>query len=139
MSQPDHRKCTRCGKLKLITAFWKKKKGTYGRESRCKECLKKEAKARYFSYTKGLHLRLKYGIVMDDYNKMFAGQGGCCVICGRHQSELKKSLAVDHDHGTGKVRSLLCIQCNGLLGLARDNVEILKAAISYLKKHKSIV
>ena len=48
---------------------------------------------------------------------MFKEQYGCCAICGKHQSELKKALAVDHDHRTGKVRGLVCNMCNYLIDI----------------------
>lgn len=59
-----------------------------------------------------------YGIEMtlEEYNRRFLEQKGRCVICGKHQSELKKALAVDHNHKTGEVRSLLCNRCNLLVG-----------------------
>lgn len=72
-----------------------------------------------------------YNITSADYNKMFDEQQGCCVICGRHQSELKKSLAIDHNHKTGKVRGLLCTGCNWSLGHLENNLEKIN---EYLKK-----
>lgn len=61
-------------------------------------------------------LKNTYGIILDDYNRMFAEQKGCCSICKIHQTELKKRLGVDHNHSTGKVRGLLCDRCNWILG-----------------------
>jgi hypothetical protein len=80
-------------------------------------------------------LKKTYGITIEDYNKMFEEQKGCCAICGRHQSEEKKRLHTDHDHATGKVRGLLCVKCNNLLGQAKDSIEILELSIEYLKRH----
>ena len=79
-------------------------------------------------------LKHRYGITIDDYNIMFKEQNGCCWICGIHQQELVKPLFVDHCHTTNKVRGLLCQVCNTLLGNAKDNIDILKRAIEYLKK-----
>ena len=45
-----------------------------------------------------------------------------------------KSLHIDHDHKTGKVRGLLCHGCNTAIGLMKDDVNILTKAIEYLKK-----
>ena len=78
-------------------------------------------------------LKYIYGITVDTYQEIFELQGGRCAICGIHQSQLKRRLAVDHDHETGQVRGLLCSHCNRLLGQACDEVATLQAAINYLK------
>ncbi len=78
------------------------------------------------------HLKIAYGITAEDYDRMYNEQQGRCAICGKHQSELKRKLHVDHNHITGKVRGLLCMPCNSLLGYSYDNAEILKNAIAYL-------
>lgn len=79
-------------------------------------------------------LMRKYGISSDDYNAMFNSQGGCCLICNRHQIEFQRALAIDHDHETGEIRGLLCGPCNTGLGLFRDSAEILTRAIDYLTR-----
>jgi len=76
----------------------------------------------------------KYGLTEEQYNQLFADQKGCCAICGKHQTEFSRSLAIDHCHTTEEVRGLLCKDCNLMLGFAKDKVEILLAAIEYLKK-----
>lgn len=55
-------------------------------------------------------------------------QNGLCAICGRD-----RPLVVDHDHSTEQVRRLLCRTCNGLLGFAEDDINILQRAIEYLE------
>lgn len=60
--------------------------------------------------------RRKYGIEVEDFDRMFSEQDGRCLICGKHQVELTKRLAVDHCHTSGQVRGLLCSDCNGKLG-----------------------
>ncbi len=77
----------------------------------------------------------KFGITLEDYNVMFAAQEGRCDICTTHQSDLKRSLAVDHNHETGKVRSLLCSNCNIALGNFRDSDVVLERALQYLRRH----
>jgi len=79
-------------------------------------------------------LQKKYGITLEDYNKMFEEQKRCCKICTKHYKEEKQALVVDHCHTTGKVRGLLCNQCNRGLGMLGDSVELLKSAIKYLNK-----
>lgn len=87
---------------------------------------------------KNYALMQKYGITLDDYNLMFIKQNGCCVICGKHQSEMAHSLAVDHSHESGQVRGLLCDGCNVVLGYTNDDIDILKNMISYLEKYENI-
>lgn len=58
------------------------------------------------------YIKNKYGITADQYNELFNKQDGCCALCGKHQSELKMRLAIDHCHATAEIRSLLCQYCN---------------------------
>ena len=81
-------------------------------------------------------LRTKYGIPNEDYDKLVEKQNNCCDICGKSRSEFEKEFFIDHDHTTKKVRGLLCLWCNTVIGFAKDNIETLKNAITYLKKHK---
>lgn len=87
------------------------------------------------AYHRERHLKREYGIDNNDYNQMFNKQNGCCAICGKHQQEFKKHLDVDHCHKTGKVRKLLCSNCNNLLGRSQDNINLLENAVLYLKEH----
>ena len=73
----------------------------------------------------------KYGITYAEYNLMLRKQHYKCKIC--KIPEGKKALSVDHNHITGKVRGLLCNNCNSLLGYAKDNPIILQLAIDYLE------
>lgn len=78
-------------------------------------------------------LRHKFGITLEQYRVMFDNQQGCCKTCHRPQSEFKRAFAVDHNHKTGKIRGLLCSNCNTTLGKCKDNPEILLNLINYLK------
>ncbi len=75
-------------------------------------------------------LRRRYGITVDDYERMFYDQGGVCAICETPKAE---TLSVDHCHTTLKVRGLLCNQCNRGMGLLGDDVDNLARAIAYLE------
>ena len=59
---------------------------------------------------------MSYGLTPDQWQQMFDRQKGCCDICGKHQSQIKAKLCVDHNHKTGKIRSLLCVGCNIAVG-----------------------
>ena len=83
-------------------------------------------------------LKRKFGITIEHYNMMFEQQNGSCAICNRHQSEFKRALAVDHDHKSGKVRALLCLNCNKSLGGFQERPELLHAAVAYLESHRGV-
>src|SRR5437660_7210274 len=70
-----------------------------------------------------------YGITLADYERMFKRQGGACAICKRTDVPL----CVDHCHRTGEIRGLLCHRCNLALGCCCDDLDILLAAIAYLR------
>ena len=79
----------------------------------------------------------KYGITVADYKSLFAKQESRCAICGRDFGSLRaKELTafVDHDHRTGRVRGLLCRNCNTGLGFLGDDADVLERAISYLRR-----
>ena len=68
----------------------------------------------------------------DFYEHLLERQDGACGICGRDPDEMARSLAVDHDHLTGMVRGLLCINCNSGLGQFKDSPDLLIRAAEYL-------
>ena len=76
-------------------------------------------------------LRYKYGLTPEQYESMRDAQSGRCAICDEAP---QRTLAVDHDHVTGKVRGLLCARCNLGIGYFRDDERILSAAITYLTR-----
>lgn len=90
----------------------------------------------YYKSNKGMtKYYKKYGITVEEYNRIFKEQNACCAGCKKHQSEFNKKLSVDHCHITGKIRGLLCVNCNFVLGNAHDNINTLLSLIDYLKKN----
>ncbi len=82
----------------------------------------------------------KYGITVEDYDRMFDAQGGVCAICSRPASGGPTSasrLHIDHCHTTGKVRALLCSTCNLGVGYFADDPDRLIAAAAYLLRHET--
>lgn len=75
------------------------------------------------------HIRRKYKMTLEQYDKMFKEQNGVCAICGG--SQFTNRLSVDHNHETGEVRGLLCSTCNPKLGIVEDK-DFIKKALSYL-------
>lgn len=128
--------CSRCYEVKPISAFGKQKKHKDGLKYSCKECDKiyRGTHPQIIIQNHKAHLKRKYGISKEEYDLLYDKQKGCCAICGRHQSELKVALCVDHDHATGKIRGLLCKNCNLLLGYAEDSRGVLIKAMQYLRR-----
>jgi hypothetical protein len=89
-----------------------------------------------FNRRKNVILKNVYGITLDDYNKMFNTQEGKCAICQRHQNELTRTLCVDHDHKTNKVRALLCVTCNTDVSVVENRLEEMT---NYLNKYRKDV
>jgi hypothetical protein len=79
----------------------------------------------------GFYLKRTYGLTIKEYEAMLTGQGGVCRICKPPPPKGGK-LHVDHDHNTGKVRGLLCRNCNHGLGNFKDNPFLLIEAYKYL-------
>lgn len=77
----------------------------------------------------------KYKLTIEQFNKMYVDQKGCCKICGISEIDAEGVLHIDHCHITGKVRGLLCRMCNMMLGFGKDNIEIMESAIKYLKSN----
>ncbi len=82
---------------------------------------------------KNYKLKVKYGITIDQYEDMLEKQGGVCAIC--HKSNGDIPLGVDHDHETGKVRGLLCNKCNLILGMIKDDIDLLIIMEQYLESY----
>lgn len=64
----------------------------------------------------------------------FIAQKGRCEICGAYERELKRRLCIDHNHKTGKLRALLCHNCNAAIGFLDDNPALCHQATKYLRK-----
>ena len=77
------------------------------------------------------HLR-RYGITPDDFNQMVDEQDGRCAICLRIPSH---RLRVDHDHASGKVRALLCLQCNLAIGYLGESASAALNAAAYIERY----
>jgi len=134
-----HKKCPLCGELKERSEYWKWKSRQDGLTAYCKVCFNKRNKKwseenpdklptlqEKRAYTR----KKKYGVSEEDYEQMLIIQNNSCAICNK---EIAWEAAVDHCHITNKVRGLLCRNCNLGLGGFKDNVEIIRKAIEYVK------
>ena len=144
--------CRDCGLTKNINVFFAQPRNKDKLGSYCKECTYKRAKFcrnipldkrlkrkhkhpgefGSFEYHKSQRLKATYNIDLTDFNEMVKDQEGKCIICEKHQRDMKTSICVDHCHTTGHIRGLLCRECNTGLGLFKDNSLLLQRAAIYL-------
>ncbi len=150
------KKCIRCGLEKPLEEFHKSHvtaAGTQVYKARCKPCASSYESGYYASkdpqwkerrrkknqekfdsrWHKNYRLESKYNITLDIFEEMYYNQSGCCDICATPVPD--DEIRVDHCHTTGRVRALLCHNCNTGLGHFKDNVELLKRAQVYLEKN----
>jgi len=97
----------------------------------------KEAKQRWLDANKekrptinrNCRLRTYYGISPEEYDEMLLQQNNRCAICKR---EFEEKPHLDHEHGSGWVRGILCNNCNLAIGLFEDDVVRIQEAVEYL-------
>lgn len=93
------------------------------------------------------HVERTYGLTAEQYDALYAFQGGKCAICRVATGTGKKRLAVDHDHHQAMldghdpdkgcpscVRSLLCAPCNDVLAHARSMPGFFARGQAYLEQ-----
>lgn len=105
---PVDKTCFRCKITKSFTQFHKDKWSRDGLTSYCNTCATERNR---FS---------SYGVTPEEMQTMKDNQSGECAWCGTHESELSRGLMLDHDHATGRVRRLLCHNCNVIEGLIKN-------------------
>lgn len=132
------KRCARCNIVKNADKFWKDKDRKDGLYSWCIPCTKTYKRIKKYFHTKEQtreqHLKRTYGLTLEQYDEILEQQNGVCAICGGVNKSGNR-LHVDHNHGTEKIRGLLCLKCNILIGNAEDNIIILQSAINYLKEN----
>lgn len=100
------------------------------RHSKCKVCNTKiacESILKRFGNYRNANLYRKYGIFEEDYDRMYEEQKGLCFLCNR-----ERTLIVDHNHRTGKVRKLLCSGCNTGIAQFEHDPDLLDKAKEYI-------
>ena len=85
-------------------------------------------------------IKNRYNLSIEKFDEMIKKQNNKCAICNQPEFKIRygkiQSLAIDHDHLTGKIRGLLCNNCNRAIGLMHDSIETLKNAVAYLEQRK---
>lgn len=139
---PISKTCGACGLEKSHTEFHRTGRcpgGSGALAPYCRPCTYAKHKAwrernklKQYNANKVNYYKTMYGLSLSELAELRERSAGMCSICG-----LTDKLVVDHDHATGKVRGLLCHNCNLGLGNFRDNVDILREAIEYLCRSRS--
>jgi len=80
------------------------------------------------------HLKKKYGLTTDQWGALFLSQGQCCAICRSETPGDKRNWHTDHCHDTGKVRGILCSNCNRIVHKLATP-EVLRRAAEYVRSH----
>lgn len=124
-------------KIKKRLDIWREENPEKYQEQYKNDIAKQKCREYYYNNkdnVKDTYLRTNYRITLEDYNFLLEKQNEKCKICN-NECPTGKSLAVDHNHETRKVRGLLCKNCNIGLGMFFDNIDFLESAVVYLKSN----
>lgn len=140
------KQCSGCRIWRSLNEFCKNKSRKGGLDDRCRVChrIYAQSEAGIKAGEKWRHshigcrvkrksqLKRKFNLTLEQYDRMFEQQNGKCAICD--QTEISnKELSVDHDHQTGEIRGLLCMNCNLLLGKIESTPELFSKIVKYLQ------
>ncbi|MFJ8505428.1 endonuclease VII domain-containing protein [Streptomyces avermitilis] len=115
-----HKFCRACKEIKPHSEWHRNATASDGLSTSCKACRAAKGRAG--------HLKRQYGMTEAERDEMIASQMGICVIC------LKAPAAhVDHCHKTGRVRGVLCFNCNSAIGKLGDDPDAVRRAAAYLE------
>lgn len=121
-----HKFCRGCQQVLPLTEWPRRARSTDGYAFRCRECIR--------AHDRDRALVAKYGLSAAEVEAMREAQGGVCAIC-----RTAPAVHVDHDHATGKVRGMLCFNCNAALGHLRDDPMLFRRGLRYLAASRSPV
>ena len=88
---------------------------------------------RRFKARRNSHLKRRFGITLDQYNRLLILQNACCAICRKHRSEFDREFAVDHNKKTNEIRGLLCFYCNYKLVADHTDGALLRKVADYVE------
>lgn len=131
--------CADCKQRKTNASFYRDRRRPDGLTPYCKVCnnrrqaefdeknpdSKRQKQRKY-------QLKRFYGITLEKYEELFSKQKGCCPICLRHQSVLRKRLAVEHNHKTQEIRGLVCDYCNRFVIGRESDPELFRRAADFV-------
>lgn len=137
MADADKKTCSKCRELKPITSFTSQGAGRF--RSRCRRCTSEDTRGYYAKLKPEIRdgrkhrARAKrFGLTLERYEELISNAGPC-PICGAAEPGGHGEWHIDHNHETGKIRGILCANCNLALGHFKDNRANLERANAYLE------
>lgn len=145
--------CLRCREEKTLNLFPKNRRTKHGRGTYCLVCsadvvrarrqteegaqAHRESSKRWREANNERHkdnnANWRYGLTHGEYDAMLAAQSGKCAICKTTEPGTGVvRFAIDHCHTSGKIRGLLCSNCNRGLGYFKDDPARIRRAIDYV-------
>lgn len=133
--------CEKCGRpfLEPLTHKGAKKGGN--KKKFCSEACQKSVAGTRGWYRSGKERELQnmYGLTLEEFQRMYDEQDGLCAICQQPERQRGRGgavrlLCVDHNATTGRVRALLCAQCNLAVGNFRENPMWFEKAAEYVRR-----
>lgn len=145
----QEKECCICNTRKPFSDFFNYKNKNDGKSYRCKSCDDLARKKWAIDNPERAHLsqrernlKHRFSVDLKWYEKQFEKQNYSCAIC---KSKTNKTagdrefwnFSVDHCHNSGKVRGILCNNCNRALGLFQDNPKLIRKAAEYVEEHRT--
>lgn len=135
--------CNVCGEHKLLSEYSKVHSAGNVYRVYCKKCAVKMVQDKRKDdplWWRKFYLKKHFNMTMKDYQDMLESQDYKCLICEtRFDIEvIGKRPNLDHCHSTGKIRGILCFNCNTGIGKLNDNLSTLKKAVQYLESYNNI-
>ncbi|MFJ9590268.1 endonuclease VII domain-containing protein [Streptomyces acidicola] len=115
-----HKFCRSCGEIKPHREWHRNATASDGLSTSCRTCRAAKGRAG--------HLKRQYGMTEAERDEMVASQKGLCVICLK-----APAVHVDHCHSTGRVRGVLCFNCNSAIGKLGDDPDAARRVAAYLE------
>ena len=158
MEQSGLRYCAQCHELKARESFSLNHRTPDGLQSRCKACIsiygrqyrqanpdlilqrnrkyRESDPVKVAAYMRRKNLERDYGLTVEQFDLLLESQGGVCAICGQIATVDKggRGWHVDHRHSDGKIRGVLCRECNWAIGHLHENIQRCLSAAHYLEK-----
>lgn len=134
--------CKACDSNKLKTEFHNDASSKRGHAYYCKSCATSKSRkwhkdntdnVEYKQARRDSYFKNKYNLSLEERISLLREQEGACAICHIPLNPFGNYTHTDHDHLTGKVRGILCTNCNRGLGHFKDNMKFLENAVNYLR------